>query len=389
VYDDIKQKLKNKGIPENEIAFIHDVNTEIQKKELFGKVRNGQVRVLIGSTQKMGSSTNVQYKLVALHDLDCPWRPSDLEQRSGRILRQGNTNPEVEIFRYVTEQTFDAYLYQLVENKQKFISQIMTSKSPVRSAEDIDETALSYAEIKALATGNPFIKEKMDLDIYVARLRLLKANHLSQRYSLEDQIIKYFPGQVKSNEERIKGYKADISHLLEHTKPNEDKFSPMFVMGVTYTEKAEAGKAIIEACKKMTNPDPIIIGEYRGFTMELLFDSFNREYKLTLKNELIHTVSLGTDTFGNITRLDNALEGFEVKLQACEEMLQNTKTQMENAKVEVERPFAQEDELKTKSARLDELNILLNMDKKDNELVDSEPDEVADEPIAKNKEYER
>jgi N12 class adenine-specific DNA methylase len=389
VYDDIKQKLKDKGIPEDEIAFIHDANSETQKKELFGKVRSGHVRVLIGSTQKMGSGTNVQHKLVALHDLDCPWRPSDLEQRSGRILRQGNTNPEVEIFRYVTEQTFDAYLFQLVENKQKFISQIMTSKSPVRSAEDIDETALSYAEIKALATGNPFIKEKMDLDIDVARLKLLKANHLSQRYSLEDQIIKYFPQQIKSIEERIKGYKLDIAHLSERTKLNADKFSPMIVGGVTYTEKADAGKAILESCKKMTNPDPIIIGEYRGFTMELFFDSFSREYKLSLKNELSYSVALGSDVHGNITRLDNTLEGFEVKLQACEEMLANNKTQLENAKVEVERPFAQDDDLKTKSARLDELNILLNMDQKDSELMDSEPDEVADAPIPKNKEYER
>ena len=304
-------------------------------------------------------------------------------------MRQGNTNPEVEIFRYVTEQTFDAYLYQLVENKQKFISQIMTSKSPVRSAEDIDETALSYAEIKALATGNPYIKEKMDLDIYVARLRLLKANHLSQRYSLEDQIIKYFPQQIKSTEERIKGYKSDMVKLLEHTKPNEDKFSPMIVMGVTYTEKAEAGKAIIEACKKMTNPDPITIGEYRGFAMELSFDSFSREYKLSLKNELTHCVSLGTDIHGNITRLDNALDGFEIKMQACEEMLSNTKTQLENAKIEVERPFAQDDELKTKSTRLDELNILLNMDQKDNELVDGEPEETADEPEKKERNLER
>jgi hypothetical protein len=312
-----------------------------------------------------------------------------LEQRSGRILRQGNTNPEVEIFRYVTEQTFDAYLFQLVENKQKFISQIMTSKSPVRSAEDIDETSLSYAEIKALATGNPFIKEKMDLDIYVARIRLLKANHLSERYSLEDKIIKYFPQQIKSNEERIKGYKADIAHLADNTKPNEDKFSPMIVLGVTYTEKSDAGKAIIEACKKMTNPDSIIIGEYRGFIMELSFDSFSREYKLSLKNELSHCVALGSDIHGNITRLDNTLEGFETKMQACEEMLSNTKTQLENAKSEVERPFVQENELKTKSTRLDELNILLNMDQKDNELVDGEPDEITYEPMPKDKEYER
>ncbi len=375
VYDDIKNKLKAKGIPENEIAFIHDAKTEIQKNELFGKVRKGRVRVLIGSTAKMGSGTNVQDKLIALHDLDCPWRPSDLEQRSGRILRQGNQNPVVEIFRYVTENTFDAYMYQLLESKQKFISQIMTSKSPVRSAQDIDETSLSYAEIKALATGNPFIKEKMDLDIAVARLKLLKANHLSQRYSLEDRIIREFPRQIKSTEERIEGYKSDMKCLVENSKPDADGFSPMTVGGRTYTEKAEAGKAILEECSNMTNPDPVIIGDYRGFSMELLFDSFSREYKITLKNELSHVISLGTDTFGNITRLDNLLEGFETKLQACEEMLSDTITQLASAKVEVEKPFAQEGELKTKSARLDELNILLNMDKNENEIVDGEPEE--------------
>jgi len=260
----------------------------------------------------------------------------------------------------------------------------MTSKSPVRSAEDIDETALSYAEIKALATGNPFIKEKMNLDTDVARLKLLKANHLSERYALEDQIIKHFPQQVKSVEERIKGYKADIVHLANYTKLNQDRFSPMTVLGATYTEKA-----ILEACKKMTNPDPITIGQYRGFVVDLSFDSFSREYKITLKNELSNSVAIGSDIHGNITRLDNVFDSFESKMKACEEMLSNTKTQLENAKVEVERPFVQEDELKTKSARLDELNILLNMDHKDNEIVDGEPDDVADEPISKNNEYER
>ena len=312
-----------------------------------------------------------------------------MAQRSGRILRQGNPNPEVEIFRYVTEQTFDAYLYQLVENKQKFISQIMTSKSPVRSAEDIDETSLSYAEIKALATGNPFIKEKMDLDIDVARLKLLKANHLSQRYALEDQIIKYFPQQIKASEERIKGYKADIVHLVENTRPNVDKFSPMIIQGATYSEKSEAGSAILEACKKMTNPEPVSIGEYRGFAMELSFDSFSREYKVSLKNELSHSVALGSDVFGNITRFNKALEGFEVKLLACEEMLENAKTQLANANVEVDKPFLQDDELKNKSVRLEEINILLNLDQKDNELVNGEPEEVADEPNLKNRVLER
>lgn len=390
VYDDIKKKLINKGIPENEVAFIHDADNETQKKELFAKVRKGYVRVLLGSTQKMGAGTNVQDKLIALHDLDCPWRPADLQQRAGRIVRQGNKNPKVDLFRYVTENTFDAYLYQLVENKQRFIGQIMTSKSPVRSAEDIDETALSYAEIKALATGNPYIKEKMDLDIAVAKLKLLKANYLSQKYSLEDSICKYYPQQIKANEERIQGLKKDTVHLIVNTKPNADGFCPMLIKGITYTEKVEAGKAILEACKAMTSPDATEFGEYRGFSMLLSFDSFSREYKITLHNELSHSVSLGADTFGNITRIDNVLEGFETKQKACEEILENTKMQLENAKTEVNKPFAQDNELKSKSARLDELNILLNMDKEDNEIIDGEPDEcIEDVPTKAKKVYVR
>lgn len=391
VYDDIKKKLMDKGIQKEEIAFIHVANTEIQKKELFAKVRNGQIRVLLGSTAKMGAGTNVQNKLVALHHLDCPWRPSDLQQREGRIIRQGNENLEVDIFSYVTENTFDAYLYQLVENKQKFISQIMTSKSPVRCAEDIDETALSYAEIKALATGNPHIKEKMDLDIDVLRLKLLKANHLSQKYALEDQIIKVIPQQIKSNEERIKGYKADISKLSEYTKPNTDGFSPMIINGIMYTDKKEAGTAIIDTCKKMTIPDPVLIGQYRGFSMELYFDTFSKEYKITLKNQLRHTTSLGTDIFGNIQRLDNTLEAFSSKLITCEEMLENSKIQLSNAKIEVDKHFPKEEELKTKSARLDELNILLNMDHKDNEIVDGELNDcnVVDIKKEMKKDFER
>ncbi|WMJ24477.1 SNF2-related protein [Paludicola sp. MB14-C6] len=372
VYDDIKQKLVLKGIPANEIAFIHDANTEVQKKELFGKVRNGQVRVLIGSTAKMGAGTNVQQKLIALRHLDCPWRPSDLQQREGRIIRQGNENSLIDIFSYVTENTFDAYLYQLVENKQKFISQIMTSKSPVRCAEDIDETALSYAEIKALATGNPYIKEKMDLDIDVSRLKLLKANHLSQKYALEDQIIKVLPRQIRANEERIIGYEVDMEHLVISTKPNEDGFSPMNVDGVTYIDKKSAGAALIETCKKMISPDPILVGSYRGFRMELSFDTFAKEYRITLKNALCHQVSLGTDIHGNITRIDNLLDSFSSKLEACKEILENSRTQLENAKIEVEKPFVKEDELKSKSTRLDELNILLNMDHKENEIIDGE-----------------
>ena len=378
VYDDLRTKLIAKGIPAEEIAYIHSAGTEAQKKELFGKVRSGQIRVLLGSTQKMGAGTNVQHRLIALHHLDCPWRPSDLQQREGRIIRQGNENPEVDIFTYVTENTFDSYLYQLVESKQRFIGQIMTSKSPVRSAEDIDETALSYAEIKALCTGNPYIKEKMDLDIAVQRLKLLKASHLSQRYALEDQIIKEFPQKIAAYEQRIDGYMADIDHLQAHTTPNEDGFSPMEVEGVLYTDKKAAGSAILAACHAMTSPDAIPLGTYRGFAMELFFDSFGRQYKITLKNKLHHTVALGTDIFGNILRLDNLLEGMGEQLIACREQLENTRVQLANAKIEVERPFPQEEELRTKSARLDELNILLNMDKPENEIVDGEISE--DEP---------
>jgi hypothetical protein len=387
VYDDLRKKLIEKGIPAEEIAYIHTAETEAKKKELFGKVRSGQIRVLLGSTQKMGAGTNVQTKLVALHHLDCPWRPSDLQQREGRIIRQGNENPEVDIYTYVTENTFDSYLYQLVEGKQKFIGQIMTSKSPVRSAEDIDETALSYAEIKALCAGNPHIKEKMDLDIDVSRLKLLKANHLSQRYALEDQIIKEFPQKIKSLEQRIDGYKADMAQLAQNTLPNEDGFSSMIMAGGTVTDKKAAGEAIIGLCKSMTNPDPIHIGEYRGFDMELFFDSFSREYKITLKHELRHTVTLGTDIFGNIQRLDNALNSFQEKLTACEAQLENTKVQLENAKLEVQKPFPQEDELKAKTARLNELNAMLNLDKRENEIVDGERAE--EEPSRSSDDRER
>ena len=387
VYDDLRDKLIAKGIPAEEIAYIHTANSEAQKKELFGKVRSGQVRVLLGSTQKMGAGTNVQTKLVALHHLDCPWRPSDLQQREGRIIRQGNENPEVDIYTYVTENTFDSYLYQLVESKQKFIGQIMTSKSPVRSAEDIDETALSYAEIKALCAGNPHIKEKMDLDIDVSRLKLLKANHLSQRYALEDQIIKEFPQKIKSLEQRIEGFKVDIDQLKRNTEPNEDGFSPMFMPGGVVRDKKDAGDAILGLCKSMTTPDPISIGQYRGFDMELSFDTFSREYKITLIHQLRHTVTLGTDIFGNIQRLDNALGAFEERMAACVEQLENTHVQLENAKVEVQKPFPQEEELKTKTERLNELNALLNLDKKENEIVDGERGE--EEPQRSNDERER
>ena len=375
VYDDLKKKLLEKGVPESEIAFVHSAATEVQKKEIFGKVRSGQIRVLIGSTQKMGAGTNVQTKLAALHHLDCPWRPSDLQQREGRIIRQGNENKEVDIFTYVTENTFDSYLYQLVENKQKFIGQIMTSKSPVRSAEDIDEQALSYAEIKALCTGNPHIKEKMDLDIEVSRLKLLKANHLSQRYSLEDQIIHQFPKEIRALEQKAEGYAADIERAKANTHPNEESFCPMEIEGTVHVEKKAAGSAILEACQAMKNPDPVPLGKYRGFDMTLHFDTVTREYKITLIGTLRHVVPLGTDIFGNILRLDNALENLPMRHQATKEYLDSTRQQLEEAKAAVNKPFPFEEDLATKSARLAELNALLNMDKLENEIVDGDRSE--------------
>ena len=375
VYDDIRAKLLELGIPENEIAFIHNAKSEVQKKDLFGKVRSGQVRILLGSTQRMGAGTNCQQKLIALHHLDCPWRPSDLQQREGRIIRQGNENKEVDIYSYVTEGTFDAYLYQLVESKQKFISQIMTSKSPVRSAEDVDEQALSYAEIKALASGNPMIKEKMDLDIEVSKLKLLKANHLSQKYALEDAISKGFPKQIAETQARIAGYGADIATVKENTHPNGDGFSPLTLAGVTYADKKEAGAALLTMCQTMISPEATQIGSYRGLTLELAFDTFAREYRLTMIGQLRHTVTLGTDVFGNLQRMDNALEGLPIKEQTCREQLSNLQTQLETAKAEVQKPFPREEELTTKTARLEELNTLLNLDHKEPEIVDAEPDE--------------
>ena len=388
VYDDIRKKLIERGIPESEVKFIHEADTDMKKKELFQKTRKGEVRVLLGSTQKMGAGTNVQDRLIALHDVDCPWRPSDLEQRSGRIVRQGNENPQVDIYRYVTEQTFDAYLYQLVEGKQKFASQIMTSKSPVRSAEDIDETALSYAEIKMLATGNPYIKEKMDLDIQVQKLKLLKSNFLSEKYRLEDKIIKYYPQQITSLQNKIEGLKQDVETAKQHPKPTDDRFVGMEVSGVSYSEKAEAGKAIIEACKLMSSPEPIYLGKYRGFDMELSFDTLERTYMIKIKGSTSRNVFLGEDSYGNITRIDNGVEKFSEALSFAENELVNTKAQFETAKTEVEKPFAQDEELKTKLARLDELNILLNMDKTENEIVGGEPDESEVPPEKKVKESE-
>ena len=389
VYNDIRKKLIEKGIPADEVRFIHEADTEVKKQELFKKVRKGEVRVLLGSTQKMGAGTNCQDKLIALHDIDCPWRPSDLEQRSGRIIRQGNTNPEVEIFRYVTEGTFDAYLYQLIEGKQKFASQIMTSKSPVRSAEDIDETALSYAEIKMLATGNPYIKEKMDLDIQVQKLRLLKSSFLSEKYALEDKIIKFYPQTIARLKETIEGLERDVQTAKEHPKPADDRFVGMEVKGVSYSEKADAGKAIIEACKAMTSPDPIPLGRYRGFELELSFNTFERLYDVKIKGEASRTIALGDDIHGNLTRIDNAIERIPDVLKAKQDDLENTEKQFETAKTEVEKPFSKEEELKTKTARLDELNILLNLDKRENELADDEPDEGDEAPERKEKVQER
>ena len=379
VYDDIRNKLIERGIPPEEIAFIHAADTDTKKKELFAKVRRGQVRVLMGSTFKMGAGTNVQQRLIALHDLDVPWRPADLEQRAGRIVRQGNTNPEVDLYRYVTEGTFDAYSYQLLESKQKFISQIMTSKSPVRSAEDVDETALSYAEIKALASGNPKIMEKMQLDADVAKLKLQKADHLSQRYSLEDALIKKFPRDIADQEERIKSLVEDMETAKKCTFPNENGFSPMEVWGTTYTEKAEAGKAILAVCERINSPDERPLGEYRGFKMEIGFDTLSREFFINLKGKLFHKVPLGQDANGIITRLDNAIEAFEKRKQGCELQLEELHKQVENAKAEIAKPFAREAELEEKCKRLSVLNAELNMDRRENEIVDGAEEQSEEE----------
>ena len=389
VYNDIRKKLIERGIPESEVKFIHEADTDMKKKELFQKTRKGEVRVLLGSTQKMGAGTNVQDKLIALHDVDCPWRPSDLEQRSGRIVRQGNENPQVDIYRYVTEQTFDAYLYQLVEGKQKFASQIMTSKSPVRSAEDIDETALSYAEIKMLATGNPYIKEKMDLDIQVQKLKMLKSNFLSEKYGLEDKVIKFYPQQIAYLKSRVEGLTKDVETAKLHPKPIDEQPLGMTVSGVSYSEKAEAGQAIINTCKSMNSPDAIPLGEYRGFQMELYFDTVQRNYVVKLKGETSRDVPLGDDSHGNIVKIDNGIERFEEALADTKNSLDNTEKQFETAKQEIEKPFAKEEELRAKTARLDELNILLNMDKKEIEIVGGEPDEGEAVGGRKEKSYER
>lgn len=365
VYDDIKTKLTASGVPAEEIAFIHDADTEAKKKELFAKVRTGQVRVLLGSTQKMGAGTNVQDRLIAVHHLDVGWRPADMTQRNRRIIRQGNQNPEVKVFQYVTEGTFDAYLYQTLENKQKFISQIMTSKSPVRSCDDVDEQALSYAEIKALCAGNPLIREKMDLDVDVARLKVLKADHQSKQYWLEDQLLKYFPAEIERNRGYITGFQKDLETVAAHPLPKE-YFIGMEVKGKQYTEKEAAGEAILVTCKEYKGSgDPIPVGTYRGFVMELSYDSFRKDFEITLKGNIRHRVTLGTDARGNITRLDNSLAAMPDRLQKVQDTMENLYNQQAAAKEELGKPFPQEEELKEKSARLAELDAALNMDEPD------------------------
>ena len=385
VYDDIHAKLLELGIPENEIAFIHNAKSEVQKKDLFGKVRSGQVRILLGSTQRMGAGTNCQQKLIALHHLDCPWRPSDLQQREGRIIRQGNENPEVDIYSYVTEGTFDAYLYQLVESKQKFISQIMTSKSPVRSAEDVDEQALSYAEIKALASGNPMIKEKMDLDIEVSKLKLLKANHTSQIYSLESDIARRYPREIAVAQGQIEALKADMDAAKPLLAQDKDHFS-MEISGKLYTERKEAGAAIIEACKALKAAGTEgRIGSYGAFELHSRFDNFDKVFRLSIKGAWNYSMEVGKDPLGNILRVTNALAGIERALPQVERRLENLEQQLAQAKEEAKRPFAQEAELAEKSARLAELNSLLNMVEKGSEDAlgvdeDAAETEVADRP---------
>ena len=387
VYNDLKRKLMAEGIPEEEIAFIHDAKTEQKKKELFAKVRGGEVRILMGSTAKMGAGTNVQDRLIALHDLDCPWRPSDLQQRLGRIVRQGNQNPEVEIFRYVTEGTFDAYLYQLVESKQRFIAQIMTSKLPARAAEDVDETALSYAEIKALATGNPQIIEKCNLDMEVSKLNMLRASHLSQRYALEELVLRKYPAEIKELNERIAGYEQDSARLAEHPKPAEG-IAPMVLNGVIYTERENAGKAIIHACTHMNGVETVPVGSYRGFDMVLSYDSKANEFHMTLKGSLSHTAVLGADAGGNVTRIDNALEKIDERLESVRSQLAHTSEQLENARTEMTAPFPKEAELAEKTRRLNELNVLLNLNEPDRVVMSEEPDE-GDKPRPKTADRER
>ena len=389
IYDDVREKLVARGIPAEQIRFIHEATSDAQKKELFAKVRSGEVRVLLGSTPKMGAGTNVQDRLIAIHNLDCPWRPSDLEQRQGRIERQGNMFPEVEVYRYVTEQTFDAYLYQLVESKQKFISQIMTSKSPVRSAEDVDEVALSFAEVKMLATGDERFKEKMDLDIQVSKLKVLKQSYLSEHYDLEDRILKHFPQTIAEYEQRIVCYKADTALTEQHKPQGEEKFCPMTLRGISYTEKAAAGEMLIAICKEYPLSAPIEIGSYRGFKMEIFYDTVGTHYCLNLCGQAKYKVELGSDPLGNLTRIENELAKLPARLEAAQTKRAETIAQLETAKVEVQKPFAFEEELKEKSERLNALNIELNLDKKDPAVLDAEPEETEEQPERKCANRER
>ena len=389
VYDDMREKLVARGIPAEQVRFIHEATTDAQKKELFGKVRSGEVRVLFGSTPKMGAGTNVQDRLIAIHNLDCPWRPSDLEQRQGRIERQGNMFPEVEVYRYVTEQTFDAYLYQLVESKQKFISQIMTSKSPVRSAEDVDEVALSFAEVKMLATGDARFKEKMDLDIQVSKLRVLKQSYLSEHYDLEDRVLKYYPQTIKEYEERIAGYENDAALTEQHKPQGEDKFCPMTLKGVTYTEKADAGEMLLAICKDYPMSAPTEIGSYRGFRMEIYYDTVNAHYCMNLCGKAKHKVDLGADALGNLTRIENELSKLPARLEAAKTKKAETIAQLETAKEEIKKPFAFEDELKEKTERLNALNIELNLNEKDTSVMDTEPEQAKEQPERKCASRER
>ena len=389
VYTDIRKKLMERGIPESEIKFIHEADTEAKKQELFKKVRRGEVRILMGSTQKMGAGTNVQNKIIASHDLDCPWRPADLEQRAGRTVRQGNENPKVGLYRYVTEGTFDAYCWQLVEGKQKFASQIMTSKSPVRSCEDVDATVLSYAEIKMLAADNPHIKEKMDLDIQVQKLRLLKSNYLSEKYELEDKILKYYPRTIAQAKETIAGLESDRKRAAEYPKPSDNGFAGIEIQDVFFSERAAAGQKIIELCKRASLSEPVPLGKYRGFALELSFEPFEQVYQVKIRGSLSHFVSLGTDAVGNITRIDNAIEKIPEQLEATKQELETLEQQFATAKKEVEKPFDKEEELTEKTNRLNVLNGLLNVDKRENELVDSAPDEGDNVSALKEKAYER
>ena len=389
VYDDMREKLIARGIPAEQIRFIHEATTDAQKKELFGKVRSGEVRVLFGSTPKMGAGTNVQDRLIAIHNLDCPWRPSDLEQRQGRIERQGNMFPEVEVYRYVTEQTFDAYLYQLVESKQKFISQIMTSKSPVRSAEDVDEVALSFAEVKMLATGDARFKEKMDLDIQVSKLRVLKQSYLSEHYDLEDRVLKYYPQTIKEYEERIAGYENDAALAEQHKPQGEDKFCPMTLKGVTYTEKADAGEMLLAICKDYPMSAATEIGSYRGFRIEIYYDTVNAHYCMNLCGKAKHKVDLGSDALGNLTRIENELSKLPARLEAAKTKKAETIAQLETAKEEIKKPFAFEDELKEKTERLNALNIELNLNEKDTSVMDTEPEQAEEQPERKCASRER